>query len=211
MNGDTRPRKRQRNRSRERRSPQNSNPVELWWDATTSSTLMANGLPTLTYSSSFACEAPYFPPSSSTSLASKSDPKAQSVKKRRKKRPPEGQSRPQPRSLLGLINNNVRSLKRVRRVHDKFLLLNLDKGNAEDGAGGGLSVFGSVEPLEPVRIQGSNVALDEDDADALDVILDDQPWRSRGTGLEIGEEDANDCLHWMGTKVLEHSGFQCML
>lgn len=41
-----------------------------------------------------------------------------------------------------------------------------------------------------------------------EVEVDDLPWRSRGTGLDVGEQDADECLRWMGSKVLEHAGFQ---
>lgn len=175
VNGDSRPWKRQRVRSRS-----DAEPVELWWEAATTSSLMANGLPELKYRSFAAAEG----------IESSIPPPThiEPMRKRKRKRPPEKQV---PRSLLSLINNNIRTIRRVRRTHDKFLALNL---SADDGTGQAM-----LEPPEPV--------MDERDID-VDVVLDERPWRSRGTGVEIGERDADDCLHWMGTKVLEHAGFQ---
>ena len=103
---------------------------------------------------------------------------------------PEGSCGSQSQRRRAHINNNIRTLKRVRRTHDKFLALNL---NSEDGSGPNLP----PELPEPV-----------DADDDIDVQVDERPWRTRGTGLEVGEQDANDCLHWMGSKVLEHVGFQ---
>ncbi|KAI5116535.1 hypothetical protein M0805_009046 [Coniferiporia weirii] len=171
-NGDARPRKKARTRLRT-----DVDPVELWWEATTSTTLMANGLPTLAYTSSSACEAPqHVVP-----------PVPKSIRRKKKKRPPEQQQK----SLLGIINNNINALRRVRRTHAKFAALNT---SSDEGPGSG-----TVELPEPIA--------DEADAD-VEVTVDDRLWRSRGTGLEVGERDADECLHWMGTKVLEHSGFQ---
>lgn len=175
MNGDNRPWKRQRTRSRG-----DAEPVELWWDATTTATFMANGLPELKYRNSALAEGVDCTVPPPTHI--------EPLRKKRRKRPPEKQV---PRSLLSLLNNNIRTIRRVRRTHDKFLALNI---NADDGSG-----QPAMEPPEPV--------VDEQDID-VDVVIDERPWRSRGTGLEVGEMDADDCLHWMGHKVLEHAGFQ---
>lgn len=214
MNGDTYPRKKARTRSRSRSRErvrrsflsqvlsdpnETPDPVALWWDASISPPLLSNGIPKLKFASSFDCEA-RFQPQSPTPPATIPTPKP--VKKRKRARPPESAGQ-QPRSLLGLVNNNIRSLRRVRRTHDKFLALNL---GSEEGSGpnGG----GSVEPPEFRIPAGINAPGDvEDDAD-LDANVDERPWRTRGTGLQIGEQDADDCLHWMGSKILEHSGFQ---
>ena len=49
--------------------------------------------------------------------------------------------------------------------------------------------------------------------------IDEEPWTvwrgKRGkiknlSGVEIGEANAADCLHWAGNKILEHVGFQGM-
>ncbi|OCB85846.1 hypothetical protein A7U60_g7200 [Sanghuangporus baumii] len=191
VNGDVRPRKKARTRLRSLDAV--VDPVDLWWEVSTSSTLMTNALPTLTYPSSATIES--LPPSPPL------PPKP--TRKKKKKRPPERQqhepSKFQPKSLLGLINNNIRSLRRVRQIHDKFLILNL---NSEDSSSnnGAAGPSGTVEPPDPGL-------LTVDDPEK-DIQVDDRPWRSRETGLDVGERDANDCLRWMGTKVLEHSGFQ---
>ena len=52
-----------------------------------------------------------------------------------------------------------------------------------------------------------SAGLDEEDTTA-DVHIDERPWRTRGTGLEVGEQDASDCLTWASQKIIEHSGFQ---
>ena len=52
-----------------------------------------------------------------------------------------------------------------------------------------------------------NIGMDEDEA-TTDVQVDERPWRTRGTGLEIGQEDASACLNWAGHKIIEHAGFQ---
>ena len=176
VNGDTRPHKRQRKHSRG-----DAEPVELWWEAATTSTLMANGLPELKYKSFAAAEG----------IESAAPPPTyvEPLRKRRRKRPPERQVQG---SLLRHINDNIRTIRRVRRTHDKFLSLNL---TTDDGTG----QAPAIEPPEPV--------MDERDI-GVDVVLDERPWRSRGTGLEIGERDADECLHWMGNKILEHAGFQ---
>ncbi|THH03070.1 hypothetical protein EW145_g6557 [Phellinidium pouzarii] len=181
VNGDPRPRKKARTRVRA-----DADPVELWWEATTSAALMANGLPTLTYSSSTMCESPQH----STPPAPTPAPK--SIRKKKKKRPPEHPDLQQPKSLLGLISNNISALRRVRRTHSKFQTLNV---SSDDGAG----PSGIIEPPEPIA--------DEADVD-IDATIDERPWRSRGTGLEVGQQDADECLDWMGMKILEHSGFQ---
>ncbi|TDL22893.1 hypothetical protein BD410DRAFT_897775 [Rickenella mellea] len=146
INGIHRPRKRARMHSRTPRSSSSSqaqDPVELWWDATRSCTLMANAVPTLKYSSSSSRT-----PSSST-LNSKSPPTttqqgrqgklSMKRKPRKQKRKPPEQSGSGEGTLLAIMNNNIRTMKRVRRTHDKFLALNPGSaGGADDsGLGGG--------------------------------------------------------------------------
>ncbi|KLO15147.1 hypothetical protein SCHPADRAFT_939009 [Schizopora paradoxa] len=183
MNGDFRPRK----RSRTPRDIRSAEPEDLWWEATMSQDLLANGLPTFTHPSSFSLEGDMRIPAPPEPISSKN------VKRRKRKRPPEENSTP--RSLLGYINNNIRTLKRVRRTHDKFLALNLA---SEDGATGP-----NGQPLmEPPEAPPLGVE------DEVDVQVDDRPWRSRGTDVVVEGEEADECMHWIGTKILEHSGFQ---
>ncbi|OCH89427.1 hypothetical protein OBBRIDRAFT_819742 [Obba rivulosa] len=146
--------------------------VDLWWDAMQSEEILGNGLPTLTHNSSeafpAAVPAPAIP-----------DPPREGKRRRKKK---DGVS---PNSLLSLMNNNIRTLRRVQTTHAKFGAL---QQQAEDGTG---TAQPAVQPPEEVE-----------------EALDERPWKPVGTGLDLGEENADDCLHWMGKKVLEHAGFQ---
>lgn len=139
--------------------------TELWWDAVQSDALIGNGLPVLVHSSSQRTPA--------------SHPRSPRKKKRRK-----GATSPA-NSMLGLMNNNIKTMRRVRQTHAKFAVLN---AHSEEG--------GAAE--ESLEAPGEIIAE----------TVDENPWRPRGSGIELGEENASDCLHWMGGKVLEHAGFQ---
>ncbi|KAG1793465.1 uncharacterized protein HD556DRAFT_1479090 [Suillus plorans] len=93
------------------------------------------------------------------------------------------------------MNTNIRTLKRVQRMHANFAALNL---NAEEGGMGD----------EPPDI-GEEGMVDE--------VIDERPWRVRYAGLrqvkgpvelEVGEKNVDECLKWMNWKVLDHEGFQ---
>jgi len=86
------------------------------------------------------------------------------------------------------MNNNLRTMRRVRRTHAKFAALNVNANNEEGD-------WSSTAPA----------TLGEEE---VDDVVDDRPWRARTAGIEVGEETAADCIHWMGEKVLEHAGFQ---
>lgn len=90
--------------------------------------------------------------------------------------------------MLFHMNNNIRTLRRVRTTHAKYSSL---IQSAEDNGG---------FAMPPVQ----DIAEESDD------IVDDRPWKPPNAtgGLELGAENADDCLHWMGSKVLEHTGFQ---
>ncbi|KAH0829043.1 hypothetical protein J3R83DRAFT_2498 [Lanmaoa asiatica] len=167
----------------------NRSATELWWSATQSDALLANGLPSLIQ----------FPPSSSSNypplqVRAKSSPLKPAKRKRLKKKSqvPTAPSN----TLLGIMNSNLKTLKRVRRTHAKFAALNL---NAEDGGGAGTD-----EPPETA----------EDDP--VNEFVDERPWGAlvglKGgdieSGIELGGERAVHCLRWMSGKVLEHAGFQ---
>ncbi|KAH9888319.1 hypothetical protein C8Q73DRAFT_709764 [Cubamyces lactineus] len=168
LNGflDERPRKRARTQS-----PVDKDVVELWWDAMRSEEMIGNGLPGFVHACS---DIP--PPAPSTSHA---EPPRSS--RRRKKK-----QKSSPNTLLYHMNNNIRTLRRVRTTHAKYSSL---IQSAEDSGG-----------FAPPPVQ--------DIQDELDDVLDERPWKPPGAGLELGAENADDCLHWMGTKVLEHAGFQ---
>ena len=193
VNGDSRPRKRPRHSYKADRRNDESSHLDLWWEATRSQGLMASGLPTLTYRSSEACEAVHQPPSIPPHPQLHAAPStAKTRAKRRNKKKPHDTD--QTRSLLSFLNSNIRTQRRIRRTHDKFLALNL---NNEDNSGMG-----------PDAMDVSmNMGMDDDDTTA-DIQIDERPWRTRGTGLEVGEQDASDCLTWASHKIIEHAGFQ---
>ncbi|OSC97569.1 Bromodomain-domain-containing protein, partial [Trametes coccinea BRFM310] len=168
LNGflDDRPRKRARTQS-----PVDKEVVELWWDAMRSDEMIGNGFPSLVHDSSD------IPSRNSSTLLS--EPSRSS--RRRKKKP----TCP-PNSLLYHMNNNIRTLRRVRTTHAKYSSL---IQSAEDSGG-----------FAPPPVQ--------DIPEELDDVLDERPWKPPGAGLDLGAENADDCLHWMGSKVLEHAGFQ---
>ncbi|EED85385.1 predicted protein [Postia placenta Mad-698-R] len=172
LNGfvDGRPRKRARTHS-----PEDKDTVELWWDAVQSEELFGNGLPIITHASSE-------PISNLSPPFSITDPPREATVRRKKKR----KTKPSSNTLLYHMNNNIRTLRRVRTTHAKFASLN--QANEEAG--------GSVLPppdLAPEEVED---------------VIDERPWRPMGSGIEIGEESADDCLHWTGSKILEHAGFQ---
>ncbi|KAG6899849.1 hypothetical protein C0993_006272 [Termitomyces sp. T159_Od127] len=182
---------------------------ELWWNAVQSDSLLANGLPQIPLpsscsSSSSATVATRGPSSSNTSLGTPHKPKT----KRRKKRPVES---PSPKSLLTLMNNNIKTMKRLRHTHAKFAALNANNpSNGEDTEGGGDGApYSASGPALPVMVGG-----DDEGIEAVDDKVDERPWRAtikgkrKVRGIEIGEEAAMDCMKWMGRKVLEHAGFQ---
>lgn len=192
VNGDTRPRKRMRtsSKSRSRSLTPDTDPFELWWEACTSSTLMSNALPSLTHSASLE-------PSTSPKSELKADPYASNrVRKRKKKRPPEPQDSP-PTTLLGYINSNIRTLRRVRLTHEKFIALNLSTDESMATGGGPNPSLENIPDIKPINEK----ELDEG------VVVDDRPWKPRASGIELGERNADACLRWMSTKVLEHAGF----
>ncbi|KAH9935133.1 uncharacterized protein BXZ73DRAFT_100523 [Epithele typhae] len=171
LNGfvDDRPRKRVRTQN-----VADKNMIELYWDAMRSDEMLTSGVPSLTYVTSVA----------STSMATPSIVKDTPRKAGRRKK--KKQDVPAPDTLLYHMNNNVRTLRRVRTTHAKFTAL---QQSLEDGNGL------SAPPINDIP-------------DDVDDVMDELPWKPVGRGIEMGEEHANDCLHWMGRKVLEHAGFQ---
>ena len=122
-------------------------------------------------------------------------------------------------------------MRRVRHTHAKFAALTASSAPPEDeeqGAEGGGGVYGSggggtgggtatrASFLSGIgSSSGISVGLSEDDG--LDDKIDEEPWTVRRgkkgkvnniSGVEMGEANATDCLHWAGNKILEHAGFQ---
>ncbi|KAG1836339.1 hypothetical protein C8R48DRAFT_782978 [Suillus tomentosus] len=100
-----------------------------------------------------------------------------------------------PNILLTIMNTNIKTLKRVRRMHAKFTALNL---NVEEG--------GMGDELPDIGEEGR-----------VDEVIDERPWRARyadlgqvkgSVELEVSEKNADECLKWMNRKVIEHKGFQ---
>ncbi|RDB25280.1 hypothetical protein Hypma_007354 [Hypsizygus marmoreus] len=258
---DTRPRK------RARFSTQYATPLmfekddvsELWWGAVQSDALMANGLPHIPFASSSASSS-----SSSSSFSSSSSSSSlhahtpshtlqaqpRPKPKRRKKAPTNTTTTTagggaEPKSLLTMINNNIKTMKRLRHTHARFAGLNLGASGGgaagEDGDGDGLGAGGGGgrggTPMMGVGAgvgvgMGMGMGVDED---VVDDKVDERPWSIPGTGIgggvggkgkgkarmkgggereegvgeiEIGEDNAADCVKWMSGKVLEHAGFQ---
>ena len=79
------------------------------------------------------------------------------------------------------------TLRKIRTTHAKYTFLKESQDAADGSTTFDMPPLPVEEPEEP---------------------LDERPWKPQGSGIEIGEQHADDCLHWMGTKVLEHAGFQ---
>lgn len=175
---DSRPRKRARVADRD--------VVDLWWDAMRSDAMLANGLPPLRYASS--------EDTADTSLPREiHDPPRKPGLRPRKKRKKITESRAK-KTLLYHMNNNIRTLRRIRGTHARLTVLK--ESNDESGSGAGQGGF-LIPPLPPPPPD-----------DVVDDEVDDQPWSEPMPGVQIGEQNADDCMHWMGSKVLEHVGFQ---
>ncbi|KAG6856011.1 hypothetical protein H0H87_008413 [Tephrocybe sp. NHM501043] len=194
-----------RPRKRTRYSSQYATPLtfdkdnisELWWGAVQSDELLANGLPEIPFASS-----------SSSTTSPPSPPSRKAKMKRRKKQPAENVN--PPKSLLTMMNNNIKTMKRLRHTHAKFAALNAtNNANAEEAEGGGEGASFSARGHTPPLAIG-----EEDGIGVMDDKVDERPWRAtikgkrRVGGVEIGEEAAVDCMRWMNGKVLEHAGFQ---
>jgi transcriptional activator SPT7 len=93
------------------------------------------------------------------------------------------------------MNNNIGTMKRVRRTHAKFADLNRNNSSINEDGG---------ESPGPIDIPGEAYGAGAD----ADVAIDERPWKPQGSGIEIGEANADACLGWMTGKVLEHAGFQ---
>lgn len=192
-----------------------------------SDSLLNNGLPGI----------PFGPSSSfSGTSSSKLQQHPSSVKHKRRKPLKERQQRQpaNPKTLLSMMNHNIMTMRRVRHTHAKFAALTASSAPTEDeeqGAeGGGVYGSGGTGGGTATRaglpsgigsssgLVGNSFGLSEDDG--LDDKIDEEPWTVwRGkkgkvknlSGVEIGEANATDCLHWAGNKILEHVGFQGML
>lgn len=194
----------------------------FWWEQVQSPFLAANAVPHIPFPLSSSSPYPNAGPS-------KTDEKPKLVKRKRRRKNPALRSssssastlvenldagahprmyKNESKSLLGIMSNNVRTMKRVRHTHAKFVALGLGK-DGEDGEPGPSKV--EVESMPRVKLEHV-----EEEVGILDDRVDERPWiaglaRSSSDGeddVEVGERNATDCLHWMGEKMLEHVGFQ---
>ncbi|KAK1231020.1 Transcriptional activator spt7 [Marasmius sp. AFHP31] len=200
-------------------------PTPLWWSATHSDSLIANGLPEIPCRSSSPLPhqrkrrrnpspgpIPLFPgilPSSSSTASTlppaPSIPQPTSKRKKRLKRTAvgdddlmgevdakeagDGGERNNPKSLLSLMNHNIRTMKSVRMTHTKFAALGLGKdgnvvgGDDVDGLGAGGEV-GAMMDVDDAGVVAGGVGLDENDK------VDDRPWMVKMRENAVYGEDA---------------------
>ena len=178
---------------------------QLWWGAVQSDHLLANGLPGIP-----------FGPSSSLSHQKKVKLKRKRPKQIRPLALPQ-----QPKSVLSLMNNNIKTMRRIRHTHAKFVALNAltaapdDDDGVENNSYGNLgnAVAGSRFPGTSTH-PGTQGLLNVED-DMIEDKIDERPWgvgrgneRRRLSGIDIGEAGGTDCLDWATEKILEHIGFQ---
>ncbi|KAJ3826944.1 SAGA complex protein [Lentinula raphanica] len=189
--------------------------TQLWWSAVQSDALLPNALPEIPVASSSSQHPFSKPPIPKSSIQT-------TKKKRRKKSSTLYRPEDRPKALLTLMNNNVRTIKRVRHTHARFAALGLAKETAagnEEGEGVE-STSGFNAPATAAVGSGPGLGVGGLGADPMDVEeatddrVDERPWEiptRRGrklSGIEIGSQNADDCLRWMNGKVLEHAGFQ---
>ncbi|KAJ4471549.1 SAGA complex protein [Lentinula aciculospora] len=189
--------------------------TQLWWTTVQSDALFPNGLPEISVASS-SSQHPFLKPPIPKYPAQT----AKKKKKARKKLPASYRPENKPKALLTLMNNNVRTIKRVRHTHARFAALGLTKdtgtGNEDGEVGDATPGFNATTAVSvgPSLGTGGLGADPMDVEEAVDDRVDERPWgipTRRGrklSGIEMGSENADDCLRWMNGKVLEHAGFQ---
>lgn len=82
------------------------------------------------------------------------------------------------------MNKNIATMSRVRRTHAKFVALN--------------ATADSSNPVVPAPEPAS-------EHEAEEAVLQEEGWKTQG---DVNWEAADECLGWMGGKVLQHAGFQ---
>lgn len=103
------------------------------------------------------------------------------------------------------MNKNVTTMRHLRVTHSKFSILKESKEvtNEEGGLAlpGTSAAFGA--PPEPLDFSGGPILTN------LEPLSNINPWSQRLEGdRDFGPQEAENCLHWVGEKVLEHAGFQ---
>jgi len=124
-----------------------------------------------------------------------------------------------PKSLLSMMNSNIKLMRRIRHTHTKYVALNaLTAPEDDDGVESNLYGLGSAVP--GTRYSGTSMHPDMEgniivEDDMIDDKIDERPWvvgqanaKRIPSGIDIGEDKAMDCLDWATEKILEHIGFQ---
>ncbi|EJD40346.1 hypothetical protein AURDEDRAFT_187007 [Auricularia subglabra TFB-10046 SS5] len=151
--------------------PLPTDPVDLWWELMRTDTMLGGGLPPI----------PAMPTPRKRILKKKklsAQAKATKVAGKR----PVAKKKKASQSLLHLMNKNIKTLKRIQRIHDKFSILK-EAMSAEPGAA-------PPPPAPPAEVEDEAIY---------------RPWKRRAP--EIDAAQAEDCMKWMSTKVLQHEGF----
>ena len=96
-------------------------------------------------------------------------------------------------------------MRHLRVTHSKFSNLKESKEAVNEESGlalpGPSASFGG--PPEPPDFSGGPILTN------LEPLSNINPWsRQPEEDYDVGPQEAEKCLHWMGEKVLEHSGFQ---
>ena len=96
-------------------------------------------------------------------------------------------------------------MRHLRVTHSKFSSLKETKETTNEEGGlalpGPSASFGG--PPEPLDFSGGPILTN------LEPLSNINPWSRRlDEDCDAGPLEAENCLHWMGEKVLEHAGFQ---
>jgi transcriptional activator SPT7 len=166
--------------------------------------LIGNGYPALRYSSSNPDGPPPFAAAGQpqTETTSRSKPR-----RKRRKNVPKEDPHAANKTLLGLINKNITTMRHLRVTHSKFSILKESRETTNEEGGlalpGTSAAFGG--PPEPPDFSGGPILTN------LEPLSNTNPWSRRLEGdCDFGPREAENCLHWVGEKVLEHTGFQGM-
>ncbi|KAF5322499.1 hypothetical protein D9619_002195 [Psilocybe cf. subviscida] len=139
---------------------------QLWWGAVQSDALLGNGLPGIPFGLA------------SSSRRSSSSPTKKVKKKSKAKAAQLALPPSNPKALLSLMNNNIKTMRRVRHTHNKFAALNAATAPPEDedgamagdggpsGGGGGAGFSGG----------GMSAPAAYGEEDVVEDVIDERPW-----------------------------------
>ena len=164
--------------------------------------LIGNGYPTLRHSSSNPGAPPPFATARQTQAGTLP---IQKPRRKRRKKVPKEDSHAANKTLLGLINKNITTMRQLRVTHSKFSILKESKEVTNEE--GGLALPGTSAalggPPEPADYSRGPILTN------LEPLSNMNPWSQQLEGdCHFGPGEAENCLHWVGEKVLEHAGFQ---